>query len=186
MQPPIAQRTFLLNQAEFAFTLRRLFTDRAQWTRELILLSALEGGATEAVQARLNRNAQDLSALIRQLYGERNATEFEGILKVENALILESINAIKANDTQRIDRINTQWYAVADNAAQFLSTMNRFFDQNEFQTAFYDLIYKTQEEAMQILSGDYGQSISAYDQIMDRLMQMADDITFAVMRQLQI
>lgn len=185
MQPPIAQRTYLLNQVEFAFALRRLLTDYARWTRELILLSKM-GSDTEAVQQRLGRSAEDLAGLIRQLYGERNAAQFEGILNIQNALILELINAIKANDTQRISNLNTQWYALADSAADFLSSLNRNFDRNLLQATFYDLIYMTENEAMQILTGNYAESIQQSDQIIDRIMAMAEDITFAVMRQLQI
>lgn len=185
MQPPIAQRTYLLNQIEFAFMLRRLLADYAHWMRELIVLSAM-GSDTEAVQQRLRRNTEDLSGLVRQLYGERNAAQFEGILNVANALVLEWVNAAKANDAQRMEELNIQWYAVADTAAQFISTLNRSFDRNEFQTVFYDLIYMTQNEAAEILSGNYAESIRQYDQIMDRLMDMAEDITFTIMQQFQI
>ncbi len=186
MQPSGAQRTYLLNQVEFAFTLRRLLIDYAHWARELILLSSMAGIDTEAVQQRLRRNAEDLSGIVRQLYGERNAAQFEGALNAQNALILELINAVKANDTQRIEQLNTQWYALADTTAEFIATWNSNFDRNEIQTTFYDLIYMTENEIMQIFSGNYAESIRQYDQIVDRIMDMAEDITFAVMRQLQI
>ncbi len=185
MQPPSAQRTFLLNQVEFAFVLRRLLTDYAHWTRELILLSVL-GSGTEAVQRRLRRNAEDLAGLVRQIYGERNATRFEEILNAWNTLILEWIKALIANDMRRIEELNVQWYALADTAARFISTLNRNYDRNEFQTVFYDLIYMTQNEASDILSANYAASIERYDQIIGRLMDLAEDITFVVMRQFQI
>ena len=185
MQPSGAQRTYLLNQVEFAFMLRRLLADYAHWMRELIFLSAM-GSDTEAVQQRLKRNTEDLSGLVRQLYGERSAAQFEGILNVANALVLEWVNAAKANDAQRMEELNIQWYAVADTAAEFISTLNRNFDRSEFQTVFYDLIYMTQNEAAEILAGNYAASIQQYDQIMDRLMDMAEDITFTIIQQYQI
>lgn len=185
MQPIGVTRTYLLNQVEFAYMLRRLFADYAHWTRELIVLSALESD-TQAVQQRLRRNTEDLAGLVRQLYGERNAAQFSGILSAADALVLEWINAAKANDTQRMEELSVQWYAAADIAAQFISTLNSNFDQNEFQTIFYDLIYMTQNQIAEIFSGDYEGSIQQYDQIMDRLRDMAEDITFAVMRQFQI
>ncbi|HWR24560.1 MAG TPA: hypothetical protein VN366_13870 [Feifaniaceae bacterium] len=183
MQPPGAQRTYLLNQVEFAFQLRRLLQENAQWTREVMLLSAAEGGDAEAALQRLGRNVQEMSGLVRQMYGERTAAQFDGILNVQNNLVVEMIDAIKANDTQRLNELNIQAYAVADNAADFISGLNSSFDRNEFRVIFYDLAYMIENEAMQILSGRYAESIAQYDRIVDRMMTMADDIIFTVIRQ---
>jgi hypothetical protein len=186
MQPSTQlTRTILLNQAELAFALRRLFADHAMWTRELMLLSTGEGNDTDAIEARLARNAKDISDIARQFYGNDSAAQTEIEINALNALISDYITAYKAGDLQRANEIGMQMYAMADAASINLSRLNRFLDQGYLQTNLRHLLDMTMREAALILSGEYRQSIAQYDTVMDGYMQLADDIIVSGIRQLE-
>ncbi len=186
MQPSTQiTRTLLLNQAELAFTLRRLFADHAMWTRELMLLSAGEGNDIEAIEQRLARNAADFAKIARQFYGSDTATQTEKQINELNTLILAYIEAYKTGDEQKVHQTATQMYALADAASVNLSRLNRFLDQAYLQTNLRYILEMIMNEAAQILSGEYRQSIAQYDAIMDGYMQLAEDIIVSGIRQLE-
>ena len=109
MQPSTQlTRTILLNQAELAFALRRLFADHAMWTRELMLLSTGEGNDTDAIKDRLARNAKDISEIARQFYGNDSAAQTEMQINALNALISDYIQAYKADDEQKVQQTAKQ------------------------------------------------------------------------------
>ena len=186
MQPSTQlTRTILLNQAELAFALRRLFADHAMWTRELMLISTGEGNDTAAVKERLASNSRGISDIVRQFYGSESAARTEEQINALNALISDYIEAYKAGDTQKAGEISMQMYAIADTASVNLSRLNRYLDQGYLQTNLRYIIDMIMHEAEQILNGEYRQSIAQLDKIMDSYMQIADDIMVSGIRQLE-
>lgn len=185
MQLSQTPRTVLINATDLAFMLRRLLIDYAHWTRELMLLSTTAGNDTDAVQDRLRSNTSAIAEITRQLYGNSAAAEIESVLNTQNALLIAYIDAVKANDTQRINEASARMHELADSAGQSLSQLIRSFDLGVLQATFNNAADMLENEAIQIFSGNYRQSIVQYDMIVDSFMRLADDLTLASLRQLQ-
>lgn len=163
--------------------LRRLWMEHVMWTRSFIISTAANLGDLQFVTNRLLRNPADFAEMLRPLYGDDIAMKFKNLLTQHLMIAGDLVNAAKAGDTKTADEKRKKWYENADAIANFLSEINPYWNRNIWQTMFYDHLKMTENEAVQILTGQYDQSIAQYDAIQKEALEMADYMTSGIIKQ---
>ena len=96
------------------------------------------------------------------------------------------VNAAKAGDARTAEEQRRQWYANADQIAQFLGNINPYWNDRTWRNLLYDHLKMTENEAVQILSGQYRESIIEYDAIQNEALAMADYMANGMIKQCQV
>lgn len=163
--------------------LRMLWEQHVFWTRLVILSMVFGLPDTELVTNRLLRNPKDFEAALRPYYGEANAAKFAELLTNHLAIAAELVNAAKANNSNAAADAEKRWYANADQIAAFLNSINPYWSMQEWQKLLYDHLAMTKDEAVDLLTRNYADSITVLDNIEQEAMAMADLMTQGIVRQ---
>lgn len=168
---------------ELSNTLRRLWMEHVFWTRLFIQSTLNTTADLDDVTARLLRNPTDFAAVLRPLYGNQAAAQFESLLRDHLTIAAQLVNAVKAGDANAYNAQRLKWYANADALATFLAEINPYWNMRDWQKMLYDHLYMTEEEVMQYAGKDYAASIRQFDDIQREALEMADMMATGIMRQ---
>jgi hypothetical protein len=173
-------------QMQLCNTLRRLWMEHVMWTRSFILSTAFDSGDLDAVTKRLLQNPVDFAKAMNPYYGPKVARRFESLLTQHLLIAAQLVNAAKAGDARTAEEQRRQWYANADQIAQFLGNINPYWNDRTWRNLLYDHLKMTENEAVQILSGQYRESIIEYDAIQNEALAMADYMANGMIKQCQV
>lgn len=164
--------------------MRVLWSDHAQWTRNVIV-NIIDGlpGTNEAV-ARLLQNQQDIGDAIKPYYGDAGGEALSALLTDHITIAADLLTAAKEGNTDAYQTANAAWYVNADEIATFLSTANPdHFPLAHMKTMMKSHLDHTLEEAVARLNSDYTADIIAYDKVYAELMSMADMLSKGILDQ---
>lgn len=174
------------SQLQLSNILRRLWVEHVMWTRSLIISTASNLGDLGPVTKRILRNPADFASALVPLYGNPKSMRFEKLFTDHLLIAAKLVNAAKEGDGKNVEEQRKKWYANADDIANFLSDINPFWSKATWQVLLYDHLKMTEDEAVQILSGQYDASIAQYDSIQEEALKMADYMTCGIIRQFRI
>lgn len=183
---PTGTNQYLLNQVALSNSIRRIWVNNNQWIRALVYSILFQLGDQDAIQARLEQNADDLAALFAQFYGQSVGGRIRQNYLIYIRALTALIEAYRTNDASAIADQRQTLYEVADQFAQILSEINRYWDRATLQAVIYGLVNFTETQILRILAGDYAQSIQEYDEFMDQAYHFSDDLTFGILKQFQV
>ena len=172
--------------SQLSNTLRKLWMEHVMWTRSFIISTASNLGDLQYVSNRLLRNPFDFADVLRPFYGNETAMKFKILLTDHLLIAADLVNAAKAGDTKTADEKRAKWYDNAENIADFLSEINPYWSRSVWQTMFDDHLKMTENEAAQILTGQYSASIFQYDSIQKEALDMADYMTSGIIKQFKL
>ena len=167
-------------------TFRRLWTEHVMWTRFFIISTAFNLPDLKVVTNRLLRNPEDLADVLRPFYGTERAMIFENLLTEHLEIGAQLVNAAKAGDSKTADEVRIQWYDNADDIAEFLSDINPYWSRLAWQIMLYDHLKMTENEAGQILSGEYEAGIVEFDDIQKQALEMGDYMANGMIKQFRL
>lgn len=177
---------YLLNQVALSNSLRRVWVNNNQWIRAL-LYSILYGiGDQQAIEQRLAQNADDFANVFTQFYGQETGNRIRDnyVMYVQNLARL--IEAYRDNDVSVIATQRETLGQVADDLARLLSEINRYWDLPTLQVLIQELVDRTENQIMKIVSGDFSQSIQEHDEFMEQGYRLSDELTTGILRQFQV
>jgi hypothetical protein len=160
---------------------RKLWEDHITWTRVVIMgiLSDLPG--TNVYIDRLLQNAQDMEDALAPYYGD-DAEVFGDLITDHLVIAAQILQAAK--NGQPLDGLIASWYANAHDIAVQMNEMNpEFWPLEETEKMWTDHLDATLAEAVAHLTGDFEGEVSAYDEVHDLALEMADFFSDGVMRQ---
>ncbi|MFT3983077.1 MAG: LysM peptidoglycan-binding domain-containing protein [Lachnospiraceae bacterium] len=163
--------------------MRMLWTQHVYWTRMDIISAAFDLPDEQLVTARLLRNPTDFEAALKPFYGESIAAEFGELLTEHLKIAGELIAAAKAGNSETAADAEQRWYENADRIADFLGSINPYWSAQEWREMLYDHLAMTKEEAFDILSQNYADSIDTFENIEREALMMADEMTQGIVRQ---
>lgn len=163
--------------------LRLLWTQHVYWTRMVILSIAFSTPDAAATAQRLLQNPKDFEALFRPFYGAAVAAEFADLLTAHLNIAAALVKASKAGDSAAAAAAERQWYQNADEIAAFLNRINPFCPQQEWKEMMHRHLALTQNEANEILTQKYEESIRTFNQIEQQALKMADVMAQGITRQ---
>jgi hypothetical protein len=143
------------------------------------ILSDLPG--TNVYIDRLLQNAQDMEDALAPYYGDD--AEVLGDL-IRDHLVIAAQILQAAKDGQPLDGLIASWYANSHDIAVQMNEMNpEFWPLEETEKMWTDHLDATLAEAVAHLTGDFEGEVSAYDEVHDLALEMADFFSDGVMRQ---
>lgn len=173
-------------QLQLLNSMRRLWVEHVMWTRSFVVSTTFDLGDLDYVANRLMRNPADFAEALRPFYGNEKAAIFNNLFTEHLEIAGQLVNAAKTGDTRAADEQRMKWYANADDIASFLSAINPYWSRNMWQSMLYDHLMMTENEATQILTGQYETSIGQYDAIQKEALEMADYMANGIIRQFRI
>ncbi len=157
--------------------IRQLWEEHITWTRLAIMSIANSSPDTQVVSGRLMRNATDFGNLFTNFYDPRMANEFSSLMKDHLSIAADLVVAAKKKDSDAVTNIDQKWHKNADDMANFLGSINPYWNRNEIQKMMYDHLSLTKNEAVAILTNKYEEGIDLFDEIEKQALMMADSYT---------
>lgn len=183
MQDDMGKACLSEGRLQLTNTLRRLWMEHVMWTRSFIISTAFNLPDLNDTTNRLLRNPKDFAEALRPLYGSDKADKFDKLLTAHLLIAAALVKAAKAGDTRAADEQRKLWYANADDIASFLSSINLYFSKAAWKAMLYDHLKMTENEAVQLLTGQYAASIEQYDAIENEALKMADEMARGIVMQ---
>ncbi|MGH3361802.1 MAG: hypothetical protein ACRDOM_05015 [Nocardioides sp.] len=170
-------------QAEFQDEMRRLWEDHVTWTR-LAIVTFVDGSASfDATAARLLKNQDDIGEAIKPFYGEAAGDQLTALLRDHILIAVELLKAARSGDREAFEGANTDWYANADEVADFLAAADpEHWPRDAMRDAMRAHLDQTLAEASHELTGDYDLSVRDYDEIHHHILEMADVLSSGIIR----
>jgi len=163
-----------------------VWEQHAAWTR-MTIISIAEGLADEELTTqRLLRNPADVAAIFRPLYGDDVARRLNDLLTEHLVLAAQLVQQSKAGDTAAAAETERRWYANGEEIATFLAQINPFLSEESQRRMWREHLDLTLKEAVEILSGDYTDSVATFDRIEQQALQMADSCWRGIVRQFRL
>jgi len=176
--------THSIEANELRVPMGKLWQDHVLWTR-LVIVSMAAGlpDATPTTE-RLLRNQNEIGNAVKPYYGTTAGNKLTALLRIHIQQAAAVVSAAKANDTIRLEAAKRDWFANADQIADFLSTANpRNWPRSEMRQMMHDHLNLTLAEATDQLQGHYGQSVADYDRVEEEILKMADALSDGIARQ---
>ncbi|MGC6176761.1 LysM peptidoglycan-binding domain-containing protein [Lacrimispora sp. 38-1] len=171
------------SQADLSDYIRKLWEQHITWTRLTILSLVFDLPDTDLVTNRLLRNPKDFEEILKLLYGDRKASTFADLFTNHLVIAAELVNAAKAGDSNAAADAEKRWYENADEIADFLASINPYWSREDWKKMLYQHLEMTKDEAVNMLTGKYSESITGYDQIEEQALVMADMMTNGIVNQ---
>jgi hypothetical protein len=171
------------SQADLSDYIRGLWEQHVTWTRLTILSLVFDLPDVDLVTNRLLRNPKDFEALLRLFYGDEEASTFSDLFTNHLVIAAELVKAAKAGDNNAAADAEKRWYANADQIADFLAGINPYWSRENWKTMLYQHLAMTKDEAVNMLTGKYSESITGFDQIEEQALVMADMMTNGIINQ---
>lgn len=173
-----------LTRADFHGSMRKLWEDHVTWTRLYIVSAAAGLPDAQPTAERLLRNQADIGNAIKPFYGDAAGERLTALLRQHILTAAELVTAAKAGNSAGVQTASANWYANADEIADFLSGANpKHWSRDTMRGAMRHHLDLTLQEAQARLKGDWGADIAAYDAIHQHILEMADLLSAGIVSQ---
>ncbi|MDD3169519.1 MAG: hypothetical protein PHC91_08700 [Eubacteriales bacterium] len=158
-------------QMNVIYDIRMFWFELVTWIRRYMLSRYLGISSVEEVSARLRQVPVDYTNSLRQVFGEQVATDLLEAINAYLDLLEDFITAQIEGDIDEIDGITRLLYENADQRAALISSVNPYWDYNEWRNRLYNNLRITIDESTTLLAKDYARNID----ISSRLLDLAED-----------
>lgn len=166
--------------------LRILWMQHVYWTR--LTVNSIVDGLDDVNQttARLLRNPSDFATVLRPIYGDVTASQFEKLLRDHLTIAAEFVTALKSGNYNEAEEAQKRWYANADEIADFLARINPYWSKEEWQHMLYEHLGLLSEEMAARIAKDYTKNVALGDSIEQQALEMADVMTSGIVQQFHV
>lgn len=168
---------------ELSNAMRNVWEQHVMWTRMAIISTVLNLADADLVAERLLKNAPDMGRIFAPYYGDNVAAEISRLIKEHLVIASQLVVAAKNGDNDAAKIAEQKWYENADEIAEYLSSINPYYDKEAFKKMLHEHLALTKQEAVDIISADYKKSIETYDKIEKQALMMADALTNGIVLQ---
>jgi hypothetical protein len=118
----------------------------------------------------------------KKYMGPEDAAKFYDINTRLITLNWQMINAYKDNNQAAINESVTQWYKTADEFAQFLNSVNKYWDAKQIQSMLYGYIELKIKEIIAFLSGDYETETKIFNDLEKKSIDFATYLAMGIIQ----
>lgn len=154
--------------------IRRLWSQHVYWTRFFIISTVSELGDLQAATKHLLQISKDFAQLLCPFFGGKAAGRFDKLFTEHLMIGGDLVNAAKNGQTDQANTLRAKWYENADEIAEFLSSLNRCWNEKMWKEMLYSHLKMTEKEAALRLEKNYTADINNFDAIENEAMKMAD------------
>lgn len=167
--------TFLKSQ-EFALvgSLWRLWIQLAILSRSLIGSEASNLGDSQVIADRLTKLPEAFSGLLRQYFTPQQADAFQALLEEHITALMALIVAEINNDDRTVDQETRNLYANVDRLSAYLSSINEYWNQAEWQDLLNDYIEMLLAGLVAQIAKEYAREIDIFDDLQTQAIRIAD------------
>lgn len=163
--------------------MRTLWAQHMEWTYATVVAFADGSPALDPTIARLLRNQADIGAAFAAYYGPAAGARLTDLLQAHIQDAVPVLTAAKAGDTTALDQAIAQWYANAQDIADFLAQENPHWQQAGMRSMMHTHITQTIAYAADLLTGHDTSAIEKYDAAEAHMAQMADMLSAGIVQQ---
>jgi hypothetical protein len=155
--------------------MRELWSDHMQWTYSTVDAFYHDQNGLQAHLNRLLQNQQDIGDAIVPYYGQAAGDTLASLLTTHIQQAVPVLQAAKDGNQPALDQALANWYANAEDIADFLSAANPAnWPQTDMRHAMEHHITQTTTYAVDLLKGDFVNAVKHYDEAFDHMMDTAD------------
>lgn len=170
---------------ELHSAMRRAWADHMQWTYATVDAFFHDPKALDATLQRLLANQDDIGNAIKPFYGDAAGAQLTELLRTHINEAVPVLQAAQAGDDAALKKAQADWYANAQQIADFLSEANPdSWPRSATEPALRMHIDQTTTYAVDLLKGDYPTAIADYDKAFDHMMELADILADGIASQL--
>ncbi|MGH9205639.1 MAG: hypothetical protein ACRD1G_03635 [Acidimicrobiales bacterium] len=164
--------------------MRTLWDQHMEWTYATVDDFFHNQAALQPTLTRLLQNQTDIGNAIAPFYGQAAGAQLSSLLHTHIMDAVPVLKAAQANNSAELSAANTAWYANAKQIADFLSAAN----PTNWPTSATEPMMKTHIDqtitySVDLLKGNYPQSVTDFDLAEAHMDQMADTLTQGIVAQ---
>ena len=163
--------------------MRTLWAQHMEWTYATVVAFAGSAPALDPTLARLLRNQADIGTAFATYYGPAAGARLTDLLRTHIQDAVPVLSAAKAGDRTALDQAVAQWYANAQDIADFLARENPDWQQAQMRSMMRTHITQTIAYAADVLAGHDTSAIEKYDLAEAHMAEMADMLSAGIVRQ---
>jgi hypothetical protein len=165
------------NILELNNVIRKLWTDHVIWTKMAISSIVNDTPDKKNIEKRLLRNPEDFEKLFAEYFNFTIAKKFSELLKEHLLIAADLVIAAKNENKNEINMLNEKWYKNAEEIAEFLSSINQYWNKKEMEQMMFKHLELVLAQAVSIIDNKYEDSIKLFDETMNQALKMADTYT---------
>lgn len=173
-------------QMNLIINFRTLWLNLSMWTRSFLLSSTSGLPNMKAVSDRLYQVPVQLGSILQLIFGQQAAERFINLLSTHIIQMQAAITAQKNGDNQALSNSVDLLYQNANEIAVFLSEINPFWAQAQWENLLYTYISMTFEQSTAMFSGNYSRDIQIFDRIQYQTLLIGDYMANGIIQYLAI
>lgn len=171
------------SMVELKSGMRKLWTDHVTWTRNYIVSAVAGAPDQQKVLDRLLKNQQDIGDAIKPYYGEEAGNKLAGLLREHILIAGKIVDAAKKGQQAEVDKLNKEWYRNADEIAQFLSSANPNWTNEELKKLLHTHLQLVTDAVTARIKQDWDGDILAFDKGINHILVLADTLSEGIIKQ---
>ncbi|MBI2314982.1 glycosyltransferase [Candidatus Daviesbacteria bacterium] len=175
--------TVSTKELDLRMNMRKLWEDHITWTRMYMVSAIADADDKDNVAQRLLKNQEDIGNAIKAYYGNDAGDKLTSLLKTHITTAVELIDAAQNNNQTALNAANTKWYNNANDIADFLSSANPNWPNDQMRTMMKDHLDLTKQEALDIINKRFDADIADYDKVHEQILNMADMLSAGIVKQ---
>jgi hypothetical protein len=167
--------------------IRRLFIERAIWSRQKLIGKIDKIDDTQSADKKLEMVADSVGNAFNQYYGDKVGRDLSSMMKKHDVMNINMVSAISQGDQHEADSKEEERRRDAHNVAQYLCNLNPYWKVDEFESHIHDACIKPIKQQAQaranrnfdederIIGKAYAQSVRLADYICEGLVRQFPD-----------
>jgi hypothetical protein len=160
---PVLQPLLTFEQVNMITAFEGMWNQIAQWTRALVHSYLFDLPNLGAVSDKLYSLPGNFNDILACYFGAENSQAFVDLLTAFIYSGARTTEGMRNGDQDQVSADVEQWYAAADRIALLLSSLNVYWDENQWQNLLYQYIQKKVEEITAVMNGDFNRDNELYD-----------------------
>lgn len=173
-----------VDSVELRSAMRKAWADHMQWTYATVDAFFHNAKALDPTLQRLLANQDDIGNAVKPYYGDAAGAHLTELLRAHINGAVPVLKAAQAGDDAALKKALDDWYANAQQVADFLTKANPGnWPASATGPALKMHIEQTTTYSVDLLKGDYAKAIDDYGHAFDHMMELADILTDGIAKQ---
>ena len=169
---------------ELRGAMQNLWADHMQWTFATVDAFYHNQNGLSAQLNRLLKNQKDIGAAIVPVYGQAAGDKLTALLTTHINQAVPVLTAAKSGDQAALKKALDDWYANAQEIADFLASANsKNWKQEDLRAMMKLHIDETTGYAVELLKGNYEEAVKKFDKANDDMKKMSDELAMGIVKQ---
>ena len=169
---------------ELRGAMQKLWADHMQWTFATVDAFYHNQNGLSAQLNRLLKNQKDIGAAIVPVYGQAAGDKLTALLTTHINQAVPVLTAAKSGDQAALKKALDDWYANAQEIADFLASANsKNWKQEDLRAMMKLHIDETTGYAVELLKGNYEEAVKKFDKANDDMKKMSDELAMGIVKQ---